>query len=216
MTVQPLHVLRDAFFDAGERCVVAGLTQLTQVGLGEALVLSLQRLGERDVFDETLLEQGIERFRRFALQRAAAIDVGGGEFVEALRPPGTDVKNSRLVGVVEEEQIDLGHVADIDRLEFGVWRHDGDHRRHADHRRKAIDELINANAKGWKTTRMNKVDLSILRLAVYEMKWDDEVPVGVAINEAVELAKMFSSDEAPSFINGVLGKIARSLEETKE
>ena len=79
-----------------------------------------------------------------------------------------------------------------------------------------IDELINANAKGWKTTRMNKVDLSILRLAVYEMKWDDEVPVGVAINEAVELAKMFSSDEAPSFINGVLGKIARSLEETKE
>ena len=72
-----------------------------------------------------------------------------------------------------------------------------------------IDELINANAKGWKTTRMNKVDLSILRLAVYEMKWDDEVPV-------VELAKMFSSDEAPSFINGVLGKIARSLEETKE
>ena len=50
----------------------------------------------------------------------------------------------------------------------------------------------------------------------YEMKWDDEVPVGVAINEAVELAKMFSSDEAPSFINGVLGKIARSLEETKE
>ena len=70
--------------------------------------------------------------------------------------------------------------------------------------------------KGWKTTRMNKVDLSILRLAVYEMKWDDEVPVGVAINEAVELTKMFSSDEAPSFINGVLGKIARSLEETKE
>lgn len=79
-----------------------------------------------------------------------------------------------------------------------------------------IDELINANAKGWKRTRMNKVDLSILRLAVYEMKWDDEVPVGVAINEAVELAKTFSSDEAPSFINGVLGKIARSLEETKE
>ena len=79
-----------------------------------------------------------------------------------------------------------------------------------------IDELINANAKGWKTTRMNKVDLSILRLAVYEMKWDDEVPVGVAINEAVELTKTFSSDEAPAFINGVLGKIARSLEETKE
>lgn len=79
-----------------------------------------------------------------------------------------------------------------------------------------IDELINANAKGWKTARMNKVDLSILRLAVYEMKWDEDVPVGVAINEAVELAKRFSSEGAPAFVNGVLGKIARSLEETKE
>ena len=71
-----------------------------------------------------------------------------------------------------------------------------------------IDELINANAKGWKTTRMNKVDLSILRLAVYEMKWDDEVPVKGAINEAVELAKCFGSEESGAFVNGILGKIA--------
>ena len=55
---------------------------------------------------------------------------------------------------------------------------------------------------------MNKVDLSILRLAVYEMKFDDDVPVKVAINEAVELAKRFSGDEGPAFINGVLGKLA--------
>ena len=60
-----------------------------------------------------------------------------------------------------------------------------------------IDELINQYAKGWKTTRMNKVDLAILRLAVYEMKWDEEVPVGVAINEAVELAKIFSGGDSP-------------------
>ena len=80
-----------------------------------------------------------------------------------------------------------------------------------------IDELINQYAKGWKTTRMNKVDLAILRLAVYEMNWDEEVPVGVAINEAVELAKRFSGGDSPSFINGVLGKIARSADgdETK-
>ena len=71
-----------------------------------------------------------------------------------------------------------------------------------------IDAMINENATGWKTTRMNKVDLSILRLAVYEMKFDDDVPVKVAINEAVELAKRFSGDEGPAFINGVLGKIA--------
>ena len=80
-----------------------------------------------------------------------------------------------------------------------------------------IDAVINENVKGWKTTRMNKVDLSILRVAVYEMKWDEEVPVGVAINEAVELAKRFSGGDSPSFINGVLGKIARSADgdETK-
>ena len=55
---------------------------------------------------------------------------------------------------------------------------------------------------------MNKVDLSILRLAVYEMKWDEDVPVKVAINEAVELAKRYSGEDGPAFINGVLGKIA--------
>ena len=71
-----------------------------------------------------------------------------------------------------------------------------------------IDALIEQSAKGWDPDRMNKVDLAILRLAVYEMKWG-ETPVGVAINEAVELAKKFSSDEAPAFINGVLGKAAQ-------
>ena len=71
-----------------------------------------------------------------------------------------------------------------------------------------IDAMINEHTTGWKTGRMNKVDLSVLRLAVYEMKWDDEVPVKVAINEAVELAKNFSGDERPAFVNGVLGKLA--------
>lgn len=56
---------------------------------------------------------------------------------------------------------------------------------------------------------MNKVDLTILRLAVYEIQWDEDVPAGVAINEAVELAKKYSGEEGPSFVNGVLGKIAR-------
>lgn len=71
-----------------------------------------------------------------------------------------------------------------------------------------IDAILNGTAKGWKTTRMNKVDLTILRLAVYEIKWDDEVPTGVAINEAVELAKKFSGGNSPAFVNGVLGSIA--------
>ncbi len=71
-----------------------------------------------------------------------------------------------------------------------------------------IDELLNENAKGWKTGRMNKVDLTILRLAVYEMKWDADIPDGVAINEAVELAKRFGGDSSSSFVNGILGKLA--------
>lgn len=72
-----------------------------------------------------------------------------------------------------------------------------------------IDEMLNGAADGWKTTRMSKVDLAILRLAVYEMKYDEDVPVKVAINEAVELAKMFGGEESSNFINGVLGKLAR-------
>ena len=75
---------------------------------------------------------------------------------------------------------------------------------------ETIDERINASATGWKTSRMGKVDLTILRLAVYEIEWDEEVPQGVAINEAVELAKRYGGEESPSFVNGVLGKIVNS------
>ena len=72
-----------------------------------------------------------------------------------------------------------------------------------------IDALLNEKSKGWKTSRMSKVDLSILRLAVYEMKFDEDVPVRVAINEAVEIAKAFGGDTSASFVNGILGKIAK-------
>lgn len=71
-----------------------------------------------------------------------------------------------------------------------------------------IDTDLNQKAKGWGTDRMGKVDLTILRLAVYEIQYDDEVPTGVAINEAVELAKKFGQDSSPAFVNGVLAKFA--------
>ena len=73
-----------------------------------------------------------------------------------------------------------------------------------------IDALINERARDWKTARMNKADLAVLRLAVYELKWDDEIPTGVAINEAVELARKFGGDASPSFVNGILGKLAEA------
>ena len=71
-----------------------------------------------------------------------------------------------------------------------------------------IDEMINKEAKGWETSRMGKVDLTLIRLAVYEIKYDDDIPTGVAINEAVELAKKFGQDNSPAFVNGVLAKFA--------
>ena len=75
-------------------------------------------------------------------------------------------------------------------------------------KKEEIDTLLNEVTEGWKTSRMNRVDLTILRLATYEIKWDEDVPTGVAINEAVELAKKYSSDDGPSFVNGILAKVA--------
>ncbi len=71
-----------------------------------------------------------------------------------------------------------------------------------------LDQVLNEYSRGWKTSRMNRVDLTALRLAVYEMKFEPDMPLGVAINEAVELAKCFGGEDSGSFVNGVLGKIA--------
>lgn len=72
-----------------------------------------------------------------------------------------------------------------------------------------LDARINEVAEGWNTSRMGKVELTILRLACYEMDYDEKVPTGVAINEAVELAKKFGGEDAPSFVNGILAKMVR-------
>lgn len=71
-----------------------------------------------------------------------------------------------------------------------------------------IDEAINKKAEGWDTKRMGKVDLTIIRLAVYEIMFDDDIPTSVAINEAVEIAKKYGQDESSGFVNGILAKFA--------
>lgn len=71
-----------------------------------------------------------------------------------------------------------------------------------------IDILIDEKSTGWKTSRMGKVELTILRLAVYEMLFDEDVPVTVAINEAVEISKKYGGDDTPAFVNGILAKVA--------
>lgn len=70
-----------------------------------------------------------------------------------------------------------------------------------------IDKKINEVSVGWKTDRMGKVELTILRLAYFEMEFDEEVPKKVAIDQAVELGKKYGSDSAPGFINGILAKL---------
>ena len=73
-----------------------------------------------------------------------------------------------------------------------------------------IDEVIEANSQDWTISRLPKVTLAILRLAVAEIKYIEDVPDGVAVNEAVELAKKYGTNEDASFINGILGTIAKA------
>lgn len=74
---------------------------------------------------------------------------------------------------------------------------------------QALDSQISAISKDWEVHRLGFIDRSILRLAIYEIVFMDEIPVGVAVNEAVELAKEFGDDESPRFINGLLGTVVR-------
>ena len=80
---------------------------------------------------------------------------------------------------------------------------------------EAIDEKIAGNAKGWKIERIARISLAILRLCTYELMFTD-VPRPVALNEAVELAKIYDTDDAPAFINGILNSISNSLTGNEE
>ena len=99
------------------------------------------------------------------------------------------VKSLSLRGAEENEYIRDAY--------FGVW----------DNAEK-IDEAIRSSAKDWSLGRMSRVTLAILRLAVYELYFLRGIPVGVTINEAVELAKRYDDEAAPAFINGILSKVA--------
>lgn len=75
-----------------------------------------------------------------------------------------------------------------------------------------IDKVIDDNTEGWDTTRMGKVELAVLRLGVYEILFDDDIPGSVAINEAVGLAKQYGQENSGSFVNAILGKIVKTGE----
>ncbi|MDE6434913.1 MAG: transcription antitermination factor NusB [Lachnospiraceae bacterium] len=78
--------------------------------------------------------------------------------------------------------------------------------------RVAIDEKLQDNCEGWNLNRIGKAEIAIMRVAVYELLYEKEIPQSVSINEAVELTKRYCDEDAKGFVNAVLGKVAKSLE----
>lgn len=110
-----------------------------------------------------------------------------GEKIAEIKAQG-DSANKAVIKFIEEEY-------------YGVLAHLSE-----------IDELIEKSAKNWQVDRIAKVDLGILRLATYELKWRPDIPKKVAVNEALEIAKTYSTDKAPQFINGILGNVIKLIE----
>lgn len=110
----------------------------------------------------------------------------------------TDVMEQSELGAALSEK----DSAFLERIVTGVRAH-----------MEEIDGVIAAHAKGWQLSRIARVELSILRIAVYELRYEKDIPVGATINEAVELAHTFGEEKSPQFINGILGAVAAEAEE---
>ncbi len=134
-------------------------------------------------------QQRRTKSRERALQALYQIDVAATDIDEAL---------SRFWRSFEPVEKEVREMAEA--LVRGV----------AEHRRE-IDEAIEEVSTNWRLDRMAKVDRNVLRLAVYELEWRPDVPVKVAINEAIELGKKYGSESSGAFINGVLDRIAGVL-----
>jgi N utilization substance protein B len=78
-----------------------------------------------------------------------------------------------------------------------------------------LKETIEKNLTNWKYNRISKINIAIIKIAIYEMYFDEDIPDKVSINEAIELSKKYSDEKAPSFINGVLGNIIRKKEQSQ-
>ena len=94
---------------------------------------------------------------------------------------------------INSEKLDDGY---FKRIVYGVLQ-----------QKEALDGMISKYSKGWKLSRISKTDLAILRVAIYEATEMEDIPVSVAINEAIELSKIYSPEDAKAFINGVLSKV---------
>lgn len=115
----------------------------------------------------------------------------------------SNFKNETIEQIIENAQMSRSiKISSFARKVFnGVCEH-----------KESIDKVIEDNTIGWKKNRISKVALSVMRLAVYEMLYEDDIPKSVSINEAVELTKKYSTKDEASFINGVLGAAAKEME----
>ena len=117
---------------------------------------------------------------------------------------GTNTAIEMLGGLFEEDR-DWRNMNEAD-IEYICWLR-STAKEHADE----LNQIISRFAKGWSLERMNRIDTAILRLALCEIRYREDVTAATAINEAVELAKRYSTEEGPSFINGIVGAYVRSL-----
>ncbi len=125
--------------------------------------------------------------REIAMKRLYAETVGGVDSIEDA------LEQSERPALSEEDALFS------DRLYEGVCAHLDE-----------IDAVIGEHAKDWSIARIAKVDLSILRIAVYEILYEDSIPIGATVNEAVELGKEFGGEKSAGFINGILGSVAKA------
>ncbi|WP_308639046.1 transcription antitermination factor NusB [Paenibacillus silvisoli] len=116
-----------------------------------------------------------------------------------------------LVDEVREENEIEANAADVDRIDDYVR----EMVRGVLERKAAIDDMLQHYLTGWQVDRLSRVDRQILRLACYELVFRDDVPPKAIINEAIELAKHFGTDESGKFVNGVLGRLLQALDELK-
>ncbi|AIQ42555.1 transcription antitermination factor NusB [Paenibacillus sp. FSL R7-0297] len=123
-------------------------------------------------------------------------DVEVTEAVEMLIEEAADENETERV-ITDETELKAYVIAHVN----GVWEH-----------KMAIDDMLEHYLKGWQMSRLSRVDRQILRLATFEMIFASDVPAKVAVNEAIDLAKHFGTDDSGKFVNGVLGKMIQDVD----
>ncbi|MBU5443023.1 transcription antitermination factor NusB [Paenibacillus sp. MSJ-34] len=140
--------------------------------------------------------------REITVQSLYQMEMNGVSAEEAVSMVLTEAKEEN------ETEIEVRNVQETSvhvlALVHGVWNN-----------KERIDQLLSEFLKGWQVDRLSRVDRQILRLACYEMVFKDDVPPKVVINEAIELAKHFGTDDSGKFVNGVLGKMMKELDKLK-